>query len=481
MSFFRSVFGVFALALTAASAAAFAQPEYVKAPERARLGAAHMAKILCSGIFVSHRDREDIESWDLRYFRFPAKVDPSEQTVSVSPGFDLAPIVAVFRPGLGCTLALSYTLEHVRSQPKGVLARRSVSSVSSVSSPTELWPEGERVAAEEARRGGEVDLERLDLAVARAFAESEPGKTRRTRAVVVVHRGRIVAERYALGFDKDMPLIGWSMTKSLTNALVGILVREGKLDVDERAPVPEWQAKDDPRRHVKLDHLMRMTSGLAFTEKYDDLLTDTPYMLNGTPDAARFAAARRLEEDPGERFHYISGSPNIVCRVIREALGGSLADYFAFPRRELFDRIGMTSAVMEPDASGTFIGSSFSYATARDWARFGLLFLQDGVWNGERILPRGWVAYSTTPTKAAPRGEYGAYWWLNAGRDGAPEDRMFPSLPRDLYMALGFEGQNVIVIPSRELVIVRLGSSDPPTEGWDPERFVADVIGALER
>jgi CubicO group peptidase (beta-lactamase class C family) len=224
-----------------------------------------------------------------------------------------------------------------------------------------------------------------------------------------------------------------------------------------------------------------MSSGLDFVEVYTDMLSDTPYMLFGIFDTAGFTASKPLEVEPDSRWRYISGSTNLVCRIMRDALGGSLAHYFAFPRRALFDKIGMRSAVIEPDFTGTFVGSSFSYATARDWARFGLLYLQDGVWAGERILPEGWVKYTTTPTPKASKGRYGAYWWLNAGNPAGSENRRFPSLPDELYWASGYEGQNVIVAPSRELVMVHLGASLPPSGVWNFEAFVAGVLGAIKQ
>ena len=245
----------------------------------------------------------------------------------------------------------------------------------------------------------------------------------------------------------------------------------------------EWSGAEDPRAAITLDQLLHMSSGLGFVEVYTDLLSDTPFMLFGTPNSAGFTAAKPQEAEPDSRWRYISGSPNLVCRILRGALGGSLTHYFAFPRRSLLDKIGMRSAIIEPDASGTFVGSSFSYATARDWARFGLLYLQDGVWAGERILPEGWVKYTTTPTPKAPKGEYGAYWWLNAGNPVDSENRLYPSVPADLYLARGYEGQNVIVIPSRNLVLVHLGACIPPSGpgAWNPEEFIADVLKAIQK
>ncbi len=318
---------------------------------------------------------------------------------------------------------------------------------------------------------------KLEKALDAAFAEPGSDKVRKTRAVVVVYDGRLVAERYAPGFDADMPLLGWSMAKSVTNALVGILVREGALDIHRPAPVPEWQGPDDPRRAITLDLLLRMSSGLAFEERYDPLY-DAVDMLYGSSDFAAFAADKSLAFEPDATWSYSSGTANIVARIVRRAAEERHDHYYDFLRRELFDRIGMTSALMEADSSGTFVGSSYCLATPRDWARFGLLYLQDGLWGGERVLPAGWVAYSTTPTEQAPRGEYGAFFWLNAGAPDNPANRLWPSAPRDTFAAKGYQEQAVIVIPSRKAVLVRFGATSRRT-AWDTDRFIADVVAAL--
>jgi CubicO group peptidase (beta-lactamase class C family) len=297
--------------------------------------------------------------------------------------------------------------------------------------------------------------------------------------VVIVYDGRIIAERYAPGITQDTALLGWSMTKSVTNALVGILVKEGKLSLKAPAPVPEWQSPGDPRGAITLDQLMRMSSGLKFQEEYTvNPRADVPRMLFAEFDTAAYAANKPLAVPPDSRWEYSSGTTNIISRIVRQTVGGTDSNYFAFPHRVLFDKIGIFSAVIEPDPSGTFVGSSFMYATTRDWARFGLFCLQDGVWNGERILPEGWMAYSTTPTPMAPQGEYGAHFWLNAGKAGNSKDRWMPKVPTDMYTLSGFEEQYVTMVPSEKLVIVRLGLS-LPDNAWDQEQFIADIFAAV--
>ena len=259
-----------------------------------------------------------------------------------------------------------------------------------------------------------------------------------------------ITERYAPGFGPDMPMLGWSMSKSVTNSLVGLLVGQGRLVLEDPAPVPEWRDPDDPRHEITLDQLMRMSSGLAFEERYGPL-ADITDMLFRSHDFGAFAAQSHLETPPDQKWNYSSGTANIIARIVRYEAEKTAPNDYQFFHENLFDRIGMTSLVLEPDPSGTFVGSSYAVATVRDWARFGLLYLQDGVWNGERVLPEGWVQYSTTPTPKAPRGEYGALFWLNAGAPGNPDDRLWPHAPVDAYAAQGFQEQKVIVIPSRNV------------------------------
>ncbi|MGA1875399.1 MAG: serine hydrolase domain-containing protein [bacterium] len=294
--------------------------------------------------------------------------------------------------------------------------------------------------------------------------------------MVIAHKGSIVAERYAPGFNKDTPLLGWSMTKSVINALVGILVKEDRLSLNSPLPVPEWQEESDPRRRITLDHLLHMSSGLRFHEEYDNPLADVTYMLLRVPDMASYAARKPLEAEPGTQFSYSSGTTNIISRLIQQVLrDGNSID---FPRRALFQRLGMDSAVIEQDASGTFVGASFMYATARDWAKFGQMYLQDGLWAGRRILPEGWVRYATTPAPLSPDKQYGAHFWLKIPKEyrNGDEGKLIPA---DSFHAIGHEGQFISIIPSRELVIVRLGLTRYPS-AWQHDTFIELVVQAVE-
>lgn len=439
------------------------------------IGAAYKAKMLCSGVFVSRRDPRAILESDLlaeghaalQYIG--ARVNYGSQSVAATL-WGMAKQRAMFHPGIGCVLMPGGSGRPFQ------LPTRASRTAAPLAEPDQPWPLGERVHTH--LLPSEVDAAKLGEAIDSAFSEPGPVPVRRTRAVVVVYKGRIVAERYAPGFTPDTPLLGWSMTKSVINALTGILVRDGRLSVQERAPVPEWQATGDPRGKITLDHLLRMTSGLAFEEDYTNPLKDVTRMLLATPDMAAYAASKPLVAEPGSRWHYSSGTTNIIARILRWAVGGTDADYLTFPRRMLFDAIGMRSAVIEPDTSGTFVGSSFMYATARDWARFGLLYQQDGVWRGVRVLPVGWVEYSRTPTPASPRGAYGAHFWL-ALRPWSPgSDDGVSTLPPDTFHAIGHEGQFVTIIPSRDLVVVRLGLTQQ-RGAWNQGSFLRQVLEAV--
>jgi CubicO group peptidase (beta-lactamase class C family) len=295
--------------------------------------------------------------------------------------------------------------------------------------------------------------------------------------VVVVYNGQLIAERYAPEFNLNTPQLGWSMSKSVTNALVGLLVQQDKLELHSPAPVPEWQKANDPRHKITLDQLLRMSAGLEFDEEYAPF-SDAVYMFYDSYDFAAYAANKPLETEPDAKWHYSSGTANIISRIVRQTIEKEYENYYEYLYQKLFHKIGMFSVVLEPDPSGTFVGSSYTFATPRDWARFGLLYLQDGVWNRERILPEGWVKYTTTPTPRAPQGEYGALFWLNAGLTSNASDRMMPSIPRDTFFADGFQGQRVFVVPSKNLVLVRFGATSVKS-AWNDEAFVASILAAL--
>jgi CubicO group peptidase (beta-lactamase class C family) len=322
------------------------------------------------------------------------------------------------------------------------------------------WPMGDRMPAGDALKG--VDTNKLQTALGFAFAERGAPVTG-TRAVLVVYHGQLIAERYAPGFDRHTRMTGWSMTKGVMNALIGVLVGQHRLSVDSPVNFAEWDR--DERRTITLDELLHMNSGLRWWEFYGGP-SDATRMLYKESNMGGYAIRSSLRHPPGEIFNYSSGTANILSSMMRRTVVGD--EYYHFPYQALFERTGMYSAVMELDASGTFVGSSYCYATARDWARFGLLYLGDGMWNGQRILPEGWVGWTTKGDS------YGALWWLNHGPAGK---QRHPELPADCFACEGYEGQYIWVIPSKEVVIVRLACEHGSK--LSPDTFVPEVLRAL--
>jgi len=329
--------------------------------------------------------------------------------------------------------------------------------------------------------------DRLSEALDHAFAESASGPRRFTKAVVVLHRGRVVAERYAPGVTPATPLIGWSMTKSVTNALLGILVRKGKLDMHQPATIAEWSAPSDPRRTITADRLLRMVSGIGcgqslktgFTTLFD---ADTQMEFD-MADQSAFAANARLRATPGTEWRYTNCNFILLSRMIRDAAGGDATSSRKFIARELFAPLGFEHATLEYDSAGVPLGTIYLWASARDWARFGLLYLRGGVTeSGQRLLPEGRVDYSAelTPLSADEYG-YGAGFWTRRGDSAAARTRIAAGFPADSFMAIGSQGQYTIIIPSHDLVIVKLGwAYTPHDDHVAVERLVRETIVALQ-
>jgi CubicO group peptidase (beta-lactamase class C family) len=431
-----------------------------------------VASILCSDTFVSGLDPTNVFSdttaampgtalitWAMNY-----KIDRAAKDVTVTL-FGLGRSHAVYREGLGCHL------DHGDADLAPVAAEGSVQPA--------LLPEiaGPAVVAPETPQ--------LTAALDRAFAEPEASPLRRTKAIVVVKDGHIVAERYAEGYSIDTPILGFSATKSVISALIGILVRQGKLGLDQPAPVAAWQNPDDPRHVITVDELIRHTAGLALGSSLQASLGAAFEPVNRmkfmTSDMAAYAESIELETPPGSAWNYHDGNYLILSQLIRNATGGTPADVLRLARRELFAPLGMRHVTLEFDASGTPEGSSQMLATARDWARFGLFYLNDGVAGGKRILPEGWVNYSASPTPNAFVG-YGAGFWTNRGDSFGAKYRTEQGWPRDAFFARGTIGQYVIVIPSQRLVIARFGMTPNwPLAADGVSRLVSDVVAATAK
>ncbi len=308
--------------------------------------------------------------------------------------------------------------------------------------PTADWPEG---------RLADPVRTRLDPLLEEAFADPVSASLGETHAFLAIQSGRIVAERYGPGMNADTTYPSWSKAKSITHALIGILARQELIDIDAPAPVPEWASPGDPRHAITTDQLLRMSSGLDFREDYDDAgASDVIAMLFGAgkSDTAAYAAASPLIHPPGQVWHYSSGTSNLLARAAGLITGLSGGAFRDFMFRELFTPLGMRSAQPKFDAAGTVIGSSFCFCTARDFARFGLLYLRDGIWEDRRILPQGWVDHARTPTPVpeTERLGYGAHWWLGMAGPGS-------------FSANGYEGQYTVLVPELDLILVRNGRS----------------------
>jgi CubicO group peptidase (beta-lactamase class C family) len=319
----------------------------------------------------------------------------------------------------------------------------------------------------------------LNAALDLTFEEAETGPRRRTYAAVVLHHGRLVAERYAPGVTPATRLHGWSMTKSLTNALLGVLAYQGRLSMNAPAPVAVWrQVGNDPRRAITPDDLMRMRSGLdvgqSLTTRWDAIFDPANQIMFATPDMGAAAAARGLKDGPGSAWRYSDGNTAILGALVHQIAGGGDAEATQrFARVELFDRLGMGPVILETDANGAPIAATQAYASARDWARLGQLYLDDGVAGGRRLLPEGWVTYSTELTPQSGPFRYGAGFWLGGGETGLPEGS---------YMARGARGQYIVIIPSADLVVVKLGDADNPrVDLRQMAQFVDAVLAAVAR
>jgi CubicO group peptidase (beta-lactamase class C family) len=422
------------------------------------------SKNLCSAVYLQHRNpgdviKEDLGDFPLTLGTFTVNEKDSSVTGSV---WGLAKRKTIYRKGVGCTIINDLTEEEIRKQQFVLPAKPRVNSDSIA------WPYGDKLPD---TIPVNINKEKLEVAVNNVMNETTAdGKTVYSRAVLVIYDGNIVAEKYAPGFDKSTVMLGWSMSKSFTAAMIGILVKENKLSVDAPAPVAAWA--NTKKQKITLKQLLQQTTGLDFTENYTRPSSVTK-MLFSKGDMAAYAESLALKHEPGTVFNYSGGNSNILSKIIRQTVGAK--DYAAFPYSELFYKINAYSFLMEPDASGTYIGSSYSYATARDFARFGLLYYNNGVWNGEQILPVNWVKESIHPSVADELKHYGYQFWLNGYDEKDPTKRRCPDIPSDMFLADGYGGQDVYIIPSQKLVVLRLG-----LHVINENKFLKEVIEAIK-
>lgn len=411
----------------------------------------YAAKNLCSAVFISGREQTEMEAADLSFsfIRFNKNVVDFENK-SVTSRFLWGKSKAIYRDGFGATLIRNTTEEELLKTkfPDGLDAEYNQDTLE--------WPLGDIISDQVI-----ADINEIDSAVHNAVSNS--GYNGNIYAMVVLQDGNLVAEAYKPQFNKDTRFLSWSMAKSITNALIGIMVKQGLIEVTESELLAEWM--NDERRNITLDNLLRMQSGLEWNEDYGNR-SDVTVMLHCEDDMGEFALQKESGHEAGTDWYYSSGTTNIVSKIIRNKIGED-PEYYAFAKRELFNKTGMPDAILETDPSGTFISSSYLYATARDYARFALLYMNDGIFNQQRILPEGWVQYSTTETELSD-GKYGAFFWIN-------KSKRVLTAPDDMFSCNGHDGQYIFMIPSKNIVVVVLGYSP---DGLDVDDLLGDILEA---
>lgn len=416
---------------------------YVRLP----LITGYAAKDMCSCVFIGDREAEDVakEEFQFSLVKYADyEVDKANKSVTAAV-FGMKSKTAYFTPQNGCVILNDSERNNWKYFKKKVHPVRDLPL--------------EDVKSDFAKNT------KLQEAIKKHFIDSNPEEPFGTRAVVVLKDGKLIAEQYAKGFDENSKQIGWSMTKSIFNALIGIAIEQGKLEgLSQTNLFPEWK---DERKNITLKHLLQMNSGLSWTEDYSTV-SEATNMLYDKDNMVDFAVNQPMEAKIGKHWEYSSGTSNLLGGVLRDRMNDQ--EYLNFPYKYLFDKIGAPSFVLETDASNNFVASSYAWATARDWAKFGQLFLDDGIVGDERLLPANWVKFTKEKAKDS-KGQYGAQFWL-------PTKEEYPNSPKDMYFADGFQGQRIFIIPSEGLVIVRLGLSR--FEHPDYDELVVGVIEALE-
>ncbi len=414
------------------------------------------AKSIASGHFMDNRSQELIENGDNDI----DMIDLATNTIVENGNFATASVYgfkerkAIYRKGLGVTLIDS---DFDETKTYEVPNRTPVSNILA-------FPYGNKEPKDTVFSN--VDYAKLNSVVANAF-DVGGKKDKRTRSLLVIYKDKIIAEKYDSGFNKDSKILGWSMTKSITSAMFGVLQKQGKYDIYKPAPVAEWT--NDSRKIITTNDLLHMNSGLEWEENYSTIC-DATKMLFMSEDMSRAQLEKPAAFKPDMHWNYSSGTTNLLSGILRQQFK-THQEYLDFWYLALIDKIGMNSMVIETDMAGNYVGSSYGWATTRDWSKFGLLYLHKGNWNGEEILEERWVKYSAKPTNTS-KGKYGAQFWLNAGG-------RFPDVPREMYFCSGFQGQMVAIIPSYDLVIVRMGLKEDPE--FDFNGMLSGIIATIKK
>ncbi|MDD2674147.1 MAG: serine hydrolase [Flavobacterium sp.] len=413
------------------------------------------AKSIASGHFIDNRSQEMIEKGDNDIDMIDLAKNKIEDAgkFAVASVYGLKARKAIYREGLGATLIND---DFDVSKPYLVPKRTKLNN-------NLPFPYGNKEPKDSIFTN--VNYTKLNAAVANAFDKKGELK-KRTRSLLVIYKDKIIAEKYDTGFDKNSRILGWSMTKSITSAMFGILEKQRKFDIDAPAPIPEWA--NDERKLITTSDLLHMNSGLQWEEKYDRIC-DATEMLFQAEDMTRSQLEKPAAFKPNTRWNYSSGTTNLLSGILRKQLK-THQEYLDFWYSALIDKIGMNSMVIETDMAGNYVGSSYGWATTRDWSKFGLLYLHNGNWNGEQIFNEGWAKYTATPTNTSD-GRYGAHFWLNAGG-------RFQDVPKDMYFCSGYQGQMILIIPSLDLVVVRMGLKESPEFNFN--EIMKGIIGSLK-
>lgn len=414
------------------------------------------AKNVCSCTFLAGRKLESIEAGDnnfLPVFYAKNEINFKEKSVSASI-FGLNKRTAIYREGVGGVLLPENKTEDIPDVPVPTRNSKSVNS-----------PCSYEIKFSKKADLSNIDPDLLKKAVDTAF-DPEGINDIKTRAVLVLHKDKLIAERYLPGFSKDSIFSGWSMTKSLVNAVLGVMEKQGRISLNQKNLFKSW--KEDERSEITLNNLLQMNSGLQWVEDYASI-SDVTKMLFQEENMSKMQLQKQLKGEPGKKWIYSSGSTNLLSGFIRDQFE-TQQEYLDFWYDEIIDKIGMNSMTIEADLQGNYVGSSYGWATARDWAKFGLLYLNKGEFNGQQLFKESWVDYTAKPACGSNK-EYGAHFWLNAGGK-------YPQVPTDMFSCNGFQGQYIFIIPSKDLVVVRFGLTEYPK--FDIDGFLGPITAAVQ-
>ena len=415
------------------------------------------AKSVASGHFIDHRSKELIEKTDndINMITLATNTINDAGKFATSTVYGLKERKAIYREGLGAIL-----INDDFDVSKPYLLPKRTKLVNSLP-----FPYGNNEPKDSAFAN--INYSKLKKAIDDSF-DKKGGKAKRTRAVVVLYKDKLIGEKYDTGFSKDSRILGWSMTKSIVSSAFGVLAKQRKIDIYKPAPIAEWQ--NDDRKIITINDLLHMNSGLEWEEDYTKIC-DATEMLFQAEDMGKVQMDKPAKYKPNSHWYYSSGTTNLLSRILRSQFK-TQQEYLDFWYSAVIDKIGMNSMIVEQDMSGIFVGSSYAWATARDWSKFGLLYLHKGNWNGEQVLEENWVRYTATPTNTS-NGGYGAQFWLNAGGK-------FPDAPRDMFYCNGYQGQMVAIIPSLDMVIVRMGVNEGGYY-FDFNEFLKEVISSVKK